>query len=86
MFHRIVRLPGETHRIVTDKSSPIEAGPSDEEKAISQALEDPDFKRVHDFLTRENPIQMNIDSSRERPKNDTRPFSGETPVRFSLSE
>jgi hypothetical protein len=31
----------------------------DEEK-ISQALTDPDFKRVHDYLMREKPIQMKI--------------------------
>ncbi len=38
------------------------------EQSLEAALEDPDFKRVHDFLTRENPMQMNLD-----PPNDAKP-------------
>ncbi|MDR2438047.1 MAG: hypothetical protein LBE12_01580 [Planctomycetaceae bacterium] len=33
-----------------------------EEEQITQALTDPDFKRVHDFLIRESPIQMNLEN------------------------
>jgi cytoskeletal protein RodZ len=32
-----------------------------EEEKMSRALSDPDFKRVHDFLIRDKPIQMNLD-------------------------
>ncbi len=37
------------------------APPSSAEEGLSQALEDPDFRRVHDFLMRDNPIQMNLE-------------------------
>ncbi|MDR2755043.1 MAG: hypothetical protein LBC20_04995 [Planctomycetaceae bacterium] len=33
-----------------------------EEEQVTQALTDPDFKRVHDFLIRESPIQMNLEN------------------------
>ncbi|MDR1963784.1 MAG: hypothetical protein LBQ50_08390 [Planctomycetaceae bacterium] len=32
-----------------------------EEEQITQALTDSDFKRVHDFLIRESPMQMNLE-------------------------
>ncbi|MDR2116920.1 MAG: hypothetical protein LBP87_11130 [Planctomycetaceae bacterium] len=34
-----------------------------EEGQIIQALTDPDFKRVHDFLIRESPMQMNLEKT-----------------------
>ncbi|MDR3196974.1 MAG: hypothetical protein LBU34_03805 [Planctomycetaceae bacterium] len=33
-----------------------------EDEQVTQALTDPDFKRVHDFLIREYPIQMNLEN------------------------
>ncbi|MDR1142262.1 MAG: hypothetical protein LBL62_11255 [Planctomycetaceae bacterium] len=33
-----------------------------EEEQITHALTDQDFKRVHDFLIRESPIQMNLEN------------------------
>ncbi len=50
-------------RSVPDAADQVKMQPqtSDEEK-MEKALEDPDFKRVHDFLMRENPIQMDLTS------------------------
>ncbi|MGL4594429.1 MAG: hypothetical protein ACRCUY_06835 [Thermoguttaceae bacterium] len=43
-----------------DESSTSEKLDEENAKKIEQALQNPDFKRVHDFLQRENPIRMNI--------------------------
>lgn len=61
---------------------------SDEERQITKALEDPDFKRLHDHLMRQNPIQMNIPSlsSSDSDSKENKPMSKREPIRFSLPE
>lgn len=34
------------------------------DEQIGKALEDPDFKRLHDFLQRETPMQMKLEPKR----------------------
>ncbi|MDR0869392.1 MAG: hypothetical protein LBN39_01220 [Planctomycetaceae bacterium] len=38
----------------------LQPEPEKKEEEMSEALKDPDFRRVHDFLERENPMQMNL--------------------------
>jgi len=53
------------------------------EAQIAKALEDPDFKRIHDYLNRENPIQLEIPTKPEPPQEQV-PMTERPPVRFTL--
>ncbi|MDR0336196.1 MAG: hypothetical protein LBI18_03800 [Planctomycetaceae bacterium] len=55
-------LPAETKNIASDNIGTGTTSKSTEEERVIQALTDPDFKRVHDFLIRESPMQMNLES------------------------
>ncbi len=58
---------------------------SEAEARISKALEDPDFKRVHDLLQRERPVQMNLSTKEESEAPQERlPMGERPPVRFTL--
>ena len=56
----------------------------DDETQIAKALEDPDFKWVHDHLTRERPMQLNVPKRHEEPANEQIPMAERPPVRFTL--
>ncbi len=58
---------------------------SEAETRINKALEDPDFKRVHDLLSRENPIQMNIPPRETAPEKPI-PMSERPAVKFSVDK
>lgn len=59
---------------------------SEEERRMAEALNDPDFRRVHDHLMRDKPIQMNVpvlsNPATEKPGI---PMSERPPVRFDLN-
>ncbi|MDR0706008.1 MAG: hypothetical protein LBF88_13630 [Planctomycetaceae bacterium] len=50
--------------IGTENIDPVTPSQLTEEEQTTQALTDPDFKRVHDFLIRESPMQMNLESQK----------------------
>jgi len=54
------------------------------EAQIAQALEDPDFKRVHDYLNREQPVQLNVPNIREETPPEQIPMEERPPVHFTL--
>jgi hypothetical protein len=54
-----IPLQPETVTMKIPDSNKQETKKTEEEK-MSQALTDPDFKRVHDFLMLEKPIQMKL--------------------------
>ena len=54
------------------------------ETRIAKALEDPDFKRIHDYLNRERPMQLQIPASHEEPPQDKIPMTERPPVKFTL--
>lgn len=47
-------------KTVQPAAEPKKAEENNDEQQIAEALNDPDFRRVHDFLERENPMQMNL--------------------------
>ena len=49
---------------------------------MEEALKDPDFKRVHDHLMRENPIQMTLPEVHENVE--SVPMSERPPIQFAL--
>jgi hypothetical protein len=54
--------PAEIKNIGTENNDTVTPSKLTEEERVMQALTDPDFKRVHDFLIRESPIQMNLEN------------------------
>ena len=58
----------------------------DDETRIAKALEDPDFKRIHDRLTRERPMQLKIPELHESTAQDPTPMSERPPIQFTLDE
>jgi hypothetical protein len=52
----------ETKDIGTENIGTVTPSQLTEEEQVTQALTDPDFKRVHDFLIRESPMQMNLEN------------------------
>ena len=64
----------------------IPSPPTTEEEKLAAAMEDPDFKRVHDFLARENPMQMNLDAPKSSKTEKIVPFSERPPIQFTPSE
>ena len=55
----------------------------DDEAQIAKALEDPDFKRIHDYLNRVHPLQLEI-PMRAKPPQEQIPMSERPPVRFTV--
>ena len=58
--------------------------PSADEDRIAKALEDPDFKRIHDYLNRERPMQLQIPALHEEPPQEKIPMTERPPVKFTL--
>jgi hypothetical protein len=59
----------ETKNIGTENIDSVTSSKLTEDEQVTQALTDPDFKRVHDFLIRESPIQMNLEQINPENKN-----------------
>lgn len=66
------------------KTDPENVELSEEERRILKALEDPEFKKIHDLLIRENPIQMDLALPEPDSQKDETPISDRPPVQFSL--
>lgn len=88
-----IPLPFEND-LVTDAQKSVDPADldgtkwSDEERRMAEALKDPDFKRVYDYLMREHAVKFDIPTRPlvETDKTKPEPMSERTPIRFSLSE
>lgn len=60
---------------------------SEAERRMAKALDDPEFRRVHDHLMRDNPVQLNVPPlPGPAPEKPVVPMSERPPVRFNLNE
>ena len=83
-FWSSIPAPSSTSQSVT--MPPVDTlDLTDMEARIAQALEDPDFKRVHDHLSREMPMQMDLPTKPEPPQ-ERIPMSERPPVKFRVKE
>ena len=57
-----IAASADIKRIGTENTNTVTPSQLTEEEQITQALTDPDFKRVHEFLIRESPMQMNLEN------------------------